>query len=157
MATKLEINHTKKVLLVADPGGHLTELLTLSEAFDERWEKCFATFPDRFATLENCCYFKRSKWIFLDIFVFSIKMFHLLLTRRPDIVVSTGSYIGMIAIVLAKMFWRIPCVFMECSAQVYTPSTTGKIVYHFTDLFLVQWEELLKKYGNKAKYVGGLI
>lgn len=147
----------KKVLLVSDPGGHLSELLVLSEAFDANWEKTYVTFPEKYATLENCHYFKRSKWISLDIIIFSIRIFCLILAERPDIVVSTGSYIGMVAIVIAKIFWRIPCIFMECSAQVYTPSKTGKIVYHFTDLFLVQWEELLKKYGSRAKYVGGLI
>ncbi len=152
-----EIKEKRKVLFVADPGGHLTELLILAEAFNENWEKMYITFPESYSELKNCHYFKRSRWIKWDIILFSIKMFRLILRYKPDIVVSTGSYIGMIAIVLAKTFWRIPCIFMECSAQVYTPSKTGKIVYHFTDLFLVQWEELLAKYGNKAKYVGGLI
>ena len=156
MSAKTEIKR-KKVLLVSDPGGHLTELLVLGKAFDQAWEKTYVTFPEEFAKLENCHYFRRSRWIQWDIILFSIKMFRLLFIYKPDIVVSTGSYVGMIAIVLAKVFWRIPCIFMECSAQVYTPSKTGKIVYHFTDLFLVQWEELLTKYGNKAKYVGGLI
>jgi len=147
----------KKVFLVSDPGGHLSELLVLAEAFDENWQKTYLTFPENYAILENCYYFKRSKWILLDILIFGFRIFWLLLIKRPDVVVSTGSYIGMIAIALAKIFLRVPCIFMECSAQVYTPSKTGRIVYHFTDLFLVQWEDLLPKYGDKAKYVGGVI
>ena len=34
-------------------------------------------------------------------------------------------------------------------------SLTGRLVYPFADLFLVQWESLLELY-PKAKYVGGI-
>ena len=145
-----------KVLLVADPGGHFTELLVLAEAFDDSYEKMFATFPEIYAEIENSFYFKSSN-LYLDLLIFPFKMFYLLISKRPKIIVSTGSHIGLIAIVLGKCLLRSKCIFMECSAQVYTPSRTGKIVYFFADLFLVQWEELLEKYGNKAKFVGGLI
>jgi len=38
---------------------------------------------------------------------------------------------------------------------VKSKTLTGKIVYKFADLFIVQWEEMLEEY-PKAKYVGGV-
>jgi hypothetical protein len=31
---------------------------------------------------------------------------------------------------------------------------TGKVVYPICDVFLVQWERLLKEYGTKAQFKG---
>ena len=36
-----------------------------------------------------------------------------------------------------------------------TKTITGKLVYKFADLFVVQWESMLKLY-PKAKYFGGI-
>nr|WP_225349401.1 hypothetical protein [Limosilactobacillus reuteri] len=46
-------------------------------------------------------------------------------------------------------------IYIESFARITTPSLTGKILYHFADLFIVQWKELLKVY-PKAKYFGGI-
>ena len=34
---------------------------------------------------------------------------------------------------------------------------TGLITYHMADMFLVQWEPLLKHYGPKARSRGGFV
>jgi UDP-N-acetylglucosamine:LPS N-acetylglucosamine transferase len=86
-----------------------------------------------------------------------VKIFLILLKERPDILFSTGSEIAAPAFYLGKFFYRTRLIYLECSAQVYRPSLTGRFIYPITDLFLVQWEPLLKRYGPKAKYVGGLI
>jgi beta-1,4-N-acetylglucosaminyltransferase len=45
---------------------------------------------------------------------------------------------------------------MECFTRIETLSGTGKVVYRFSDLFLVQWPELAAKH-EKASYEGRLI
>ena len=40
-------------------------------------------------------------------------------------------------------------------ANITTKTVTGRIIYHFADLFVVQWESMLKLY-PKAKYGGWL-
>jgi UDP-N-acetylglucosamine:LPS N-acetylglucosamine transferase len=91
-------------------------------------------------------------------FIFGlIKIFFIFLKEKPTILFSTGSEIAVPPFYLGKFFFRTKLIYLECSAQVYHPSLTGRCVYPITDLFLVQWEFLLKKYGSKAKYVGGLI
>jgi hypothetical protein len=46
--------------------------------------------------------------------------------------------------------------FIEGWYRVHTRSGTGPLVYPVVDLFLVQWPDVLRFYGPKACYEGGL-
>jgi beta-1,4-N-acetylglucosaminyltransferase len=85
-----------------------------------------------------------------------VSTFGILLRERPKLIVSTGSEIAIPAFYLAKLF-RIKTIFIESWARVIEPSGTGRLVYPVADVFLVQWECLLPKYGKKAKYEGAVI
>ena len=50
---------------------------------------------------------------------------------------------------------RKKIIYIESFARVDKKSLTGRLVYPFADLFLVQWEPMLKCY-PKAEYVGGI-
>jgi len=147
----------KKIGLICSAGGHYTEMLQLWQAF-EGYPKFLLTYQevttmDRVGThyLENIF---RSPIAFI---IGVVKIFLILLKEKPHILFSTGSEIAAPAFYFGKFIFRTKLIYLECSAQVYRPSLTGKCVYPIADLFLVQWEPLLKKYGPKAKYVGGLI
>ena len=146
----------KKIGLICSAGGHFTEMLQLQEAF--KGHRLFVITYREKATLnqENTYYLEtwRSPTGFI---VGLIKIFIIFLKEKPDILFSTGSEIAVPPFYLGKFLFRTKLIYLECSAQVYRPSLTGRCVYPITDLFLVQWEFLLKKYGPKAKYVGGLI
>lgn len=146
----------KKIGLICSAGGHFTEMLQLREAF--KGHRIFVITYREKATLnqENTYYLEtwRSPTGFI---VGLIKIFMIFLKEKPDILFSTGSEIAVPPFYLGKFLFRTKLIYLECSAQVYRPSLTGRCVYPITDLFLVQWEFLLKKYGPKAKYVGGLI
>ena len=146
----------KKIGLICSAGGHFTEMLQLREAF--QGHRIFVITYREKATLnqENTYYLKtwRSPTGFI---VGLIKIFIIFLKEKPDILFSTGSEIAVPPFYLGKFLFRTKLIYLECSAQVYRPSLTGRCVYPITDLFLVQWKFLLKKYGPKAKYVGGLI
>jgi beta-1,4-N-acetylglucosaminyltransferase len=55
---------------------------------------------------------------------------------------------------MAKLL-RVKVIFIETGSRIHALSTTGKIVYRFADLFLVQWPELLRAC-PKAIYAGRL-
>jgi UDP-N-acetylglucosamine:LPS N-acetylglucosamine transferase len=76
--------------------------------------------------------------------------------ERPDLIVSTGAEIAIPVVLIGKLF-RVPSLYVECGAQVTHPSATGRILYHFVDAFYVQWPELLKAYGPRARFRGSLI
>ena len=146
----------KKIGLICSAGGHFTEMLQLREAF--KGHRIFVITYREKATLnqENTYYLET--WRGPTGFIVGlIKIFIIFLKEKPDILFSTGSEIAVPPFYLGKFLFRTKLIYLECSAQVYRPSLTGRCVYPITDLFLVQWEFLLKKYGPKAKYVGGLI
>lgn len=76
--------------------------------------------------------------------------------ERPDLVVSTGAEIAIPVILVSKLF-RIPSIYVECGAQVTTPSFTGRIMYWLATRFYVQWPELREVYGPRARFEGSLI
>jgi beta-1,4-N-acetylglucosaminyltransferase len=147
----------KKIGLICSPGGHFTEMLQLLETFKGH-PVFFLTYREKAMLNRKNTYYVtalvKSPWAFL---MGVIKIFFILLKERPAILFSTGSEIAIPSFYLGKLLFRTKLIYLECSAQVYQASLTGRLVYPITDLFLVQWKPLLKRYGTKAKYVGGLI
>jgi beta-1,4-N-acetylglucosaminyltransferase len=92
-----------------------------------------------------------SKMIFASFTIAGI-----LLKEKPNIMVSTGSEIAIPAFYLAKLF-RIRTIFIESWCRVKVPSGTGKLVYAVSDVFLVQWQQMLNAYGPKAEFMGAVI
>lgn len=146
-----------KIALICSHGGHLTEILYLLEAF-EGHEIFFVTY-DSFRTKD----LNYKKYLLENIGTDPLKMskaflqmFKILSKEKPDTIISTGSEIAIPAFIIAK-FLKIRTIFIESWCRVKTKSGTGKIVYPLSDLFLVQWPELLELYGKKAKYKGAVI
>jgi UDP-N-acetylglucosamine:LPS N-acetylglucosamine transferase len=83
-------------------------------------------------------------------------VWQVLRNERPDALVSTGSEIAIPFFVLARI-QGIRTVFVESCCRIHSPSRTGKAVYPLADVFLVQWPQLLPRYGRKARYQGGLL
>lgn len=146
-----------KIALVCSHGGHLTEMLYLMDAFQDH-EIFFVTY-DNFRTRD----LGYKKYLLQNIGTSPLKMskaflnFIKILTKeKPEMIVSTGSEIAIPAFFIGKLF-RIKTVYIESWCRVSTRSGTGRIVYSFSDLFLVQWPELLELYGKKARYEGAVI
>jgi len=147
----------KKIGLICSAGGHYTEMLQLWEAF-EGYPKFLLTYREVTTKDQQGAYYIENIFRGPLAFIKGVtKTFAILLKERPNILFSTGSEIAAPAFYFGKFLFRTKLIYLECSAQVYQPSLTGRFVYPITDLFLVQWEPLLKHYGPKARYVGGLI
>jgi len=148
-----------RIVVVCSHGGHLTEALVLLEAF-EGHEVEFVTYRShrteelrqlgRVHLLRNIGFnpfwmavaFVRALWLFL--------------TTRIDVVLSTGSEIALPYIILGRVF-RKHTIFVETWARVAHPSGTARVVYPFSDLFLVQWEGMLNHCGPKAQFWGSVL
>jgi UDP-N-acetylglucosamine:LPS N-acetylglucosamine transferase len=89
--------------------------------------------------------------------LFCISIIKILLIERPKFLISTGGELTIPFFYLSKLFFGTKLIYLEIYARVTTPSVAGKLVYPITDLFLVQWQGLCKKYGKKARYVGALV
>lgn len=132
-------------------------MLQLWEAF-EGYSYFIITYKEESVSgQKNTYYLKNIARGPLAFLVGVVRILVILLKERPDIIFSTGSEIAITPFYFGKFLLRTKLIYLESGAQVYHPSGTGKFVYPITDLFLVQWEALLKRYGPKATYVGGLI
>lgn len=149
-----------KVCFVASSGGHWEEIMCLKEIADEN-DTCYVTEEggqSKDCNLEDLYVFPQINRSEKGFFKHFIKLFFdarkVLKKERPDVLVTTGALLAFPFCLLAK--WKgIKIVYIESFARVNNGSLTGKLVYPFADLFLVQWESLLKIY-PKAKYVGGI-
>ncbi len=145
-----------KICLLCSHGGHLTEVLYIMEAF-EGHETFFVTYDsvrtrqlDRRYLLDNI---GKNPW---KMATAAVRILRILRNERPDVIVSTGSEIAIPAFYLAKLL-RVKTIFIETWTRVEQPTGTGRLVYPVADVFLVQWERLLSKYGKKARYEGAIV
>jgi beta-1,4-N-acetylglucosaminyltransferase len=74
---------------------------------------------------------------------------------RPQAVLANGPSVAVPAALLGKLLGaRI--IYVESASRVQRMSTSGRIVYPFADLFIVQWPALQARY-RKAIYAGRLL
>ena len=135
----------KKACFIASSGGHWEELMCLREIADA-YDTFFVTEEGgqaedsnlkKIYTLPQINRHEKSFfWHFFKLFKSALKI---LKKEKPDFVITTGALIAFPFCIFAKL----------------RGIKIGKLVYPFADLFLVQWEPLLKFY-PKAKYVGGI-
>jgi UDP-N-acetylglucosamine:LPS N-acetylglucosamine transferase len=145
-----------KILLTCSQGGHVTEMLFLMDAFDGQ-DVVFLMYEH--PTIRNLQYKTHriekidiSMWRMLKAFQ---KIFTILKKEKPDLIVSTGSEIAIPTFVIGKMM-GIKTVYIESWCRVKTKSGTGRLLYYIADVFLVQWPDLVRIYGKKARYEGGI-
>ncbi len=66
---------------------------------------------------------------------------------NPKIVISTGADVTLSLMLISKLFGS-KIIFIESGANVTRPSLTGRLIYPFADLFIIQWKELEEYYPN---------
>lgn len=158
----------KKALFISSTGGHFVELMMLKPIFKNFdyyiiTEKTKSTISLKkeygnkinyvvFGTKDNMPLYilKTTYNTFKALFFFFL--------IRPKVVITTGAHTAMPMCIISKLFgWMFgtKLVFIETYANSKTKTGTGKFVYRFADLFIVQWKSMLKLY-PKAVYIGGI-
>lgn len=147
-----------KVLLVCSSGGHLAQLLQLSEWWSEH-DRQWVTFDTDDAvtklagedvvrahhpTTRNLPNLVRN----------TVLAWRTLRAYRPDVVVTTGAGVAV------PFFWlrRIVgarSVYLEVYDRVDSRTLTGRLCWPATDLFLVQWPEQQRLYPSSV-LLGGV-
>lgn len=149
-----------KVCLVCSHGGHFTETLQIMEAFAGH-EIFFATYHSPreadVLALAPGSYFTEnigmSLWRMLKAFPWALQI---LRKERPQVVISLGAEIAVPFFYCAKLF-GMKTIFIESWCRVENLSLTAKLVYPIVDEFWVQWPQLLKVCGSKARFKGAVI
>lgn len=145
-----------KIALVCSHGGHLTELMYLSEAFKEADTFLVSYDNPRTRAID-------SRKLLLpnlgekphECFRQIPRMIRVLQKEKPDVIISNGAELAIPFFYLGKALGS-RTVFIECFTRIDQPTITGKLVYPVSDLFLVLWPEMLNLYRHRAEYWGGL-
>lgn len=152
----------KKILFISSTGGHLTELLQLKSLFAKYnyylvTEKTKSSeyiqnqYPEKVSYLAYGT--KKNPFLYFFIFIFNIiKSLCIFIKQMPDTVITTGTHTAVPMCYIAKLF-RKKVIYIETFANRTSKTVAGKLVYPIADVFVVQWEEMLKLY-PKAQYWG---
>jgi len=146
----------KKIGLISSHGGHLTELLELAPAYEGMESFYYCYDADTTRKLPNAYVIPNAPYNPFSVLLNFWKVWRILRNEKPDCLLSTGAELAIPPFLLAKLM-GIPTVYIECGAQVTSASFTGRILVHVADEFYIQWPELEKVYGPKARFVGSLI
>lgn len=149
-----------KIGIACSPGGHLTEALQILPILNKH--QIFFYTIDVEHTRKSLRKYKRylirnpirSPLKYLSVIISSLSV---LFKEKPKVLISFGAGPTVPIVLMGKFLFGSKLIFVECAAQVYKPSLSGKIIYPFADLFFVQWRYLKEKYGDKAIYGGLLI
>ena len=148
-----------RICLVASAGGHLSQLLKLSQSWSG-YDTFFVTTAEvikeklsQYGPVYVVGECNRQHLIkLMKVFIHCIKV---TLRERPNVVISTGATAGCILCLLAKLA-RAKVIWIDSIANVEQLSLSGRLVRPFADLFLTQWSDVAKQYNN-VQYVGEII
>lgn len=152
----------RKVLFISSTGGHFDELLQLKPLF-KKYNSYIITEKDK--SNESLKEIYGDKMYFLPygtrakLFTYIFKYFYLCLRTvylyfkiRPKVIITTGTHTAGPMCIIGKIFGS-KIIYIETIANTNKKTATGKLIYPIADLFIVQWEEMLKLY-PKAIYGG---
>ena len=145
----------RKVMFIASTGGHLNELMQLKPMFKKYNSYIITEYDESTKGLKEeyknkisyLVYGTRSN-LFSYIFKFiynCFKSLFLYLKIRPKYIISTGTHTAVPMCYIGKIFGS-KIIFIETFANIKTKTLSGKLIYPIADLFIVQWEEMLKLY-----------
>ena len=150
----------KKVMFISSTGGHLNELLQLKKLM-KKYDSYLVTEKTK-STLSLKEDYKVSYLIYgtkhnmltypFKLIANCFKSLYLYIKIRPKVIITTGAHTAGPMCCIGKIF-RSKIIYIETFANMHSKTVTGKLVYKFADLFIVQWESMLEFY-PKATYGG---
>ncbi len=147
-----------KIAIPSSAGGHLTEILQIRGAYD-RYDKLFITAKRKdtedLAKSEKVFFVEDTGRSLIGLLKNIAQSFRIIGSEKPDVVITTGAGAAIPSCIIAKLMGA-KLVYIESYCRVKSRSMSGIILYPFADVFLVQWESMVGKYGKKARYWGGV-
>lgn len=151
-----------KVLFISSTGGHLSELMQLKSMFSkydyhiitEKTKSNMHLKEKHPKRVNYLVYGTKSNMLTypFKLLYNCFKSLFLYIKIRPKFIISTGAHTAGPMCCIGKIFGS-KIIYIETFANSETKSVTGKLVYKFADLFILQWEGMLKLY-PKAKFGG---
>lgn len=160
ICVRRKVASNKKLCFVASSGGHWEELMCL-DTIAQKNSSFFVTedgaqaegfLSEKIYTLPQIN--RHEKYFLLHFLKLFAKAGKIIFNEKPDVVITTGALIAFPFCLFVKLRGG-KVIYIESFARVHDASLTGKLVYRFADLFIVQWETMIDVY-PRVKYVGGI-
>jgi UDP-N-acetylglucosamine:LPS N-acetylglucosamine transferase len=142
MTTDTHDDPGREILLVASNGGHLLELIQLADLWPQE-SRHWVTFQTSDA--ESLLAGEKTTWAhhptnrnlpnLIRNFGLALRMVR---SSRFQAIVTTGAGVAVPFVILGR-FVGVNVVYIEGMARITSRSLTGRLVYPFTDTFIVQW------------------
>ena len=143
----------KKVCFVASSGGHLEEISRLKE-IASLYDSFLVTEKSDFK-IEGFCEKCYPIWQMNRKEILFGVAFRILSKEKPEFIITTGALAAYPFCIIGK-YYGSKIIYIESFARVKKPSLTGRLLYNFADLFIVQWEDMLELY-PKSVLGGGIL
>lgn len=145
----------KKVLFISSTGGHLKELLQLKKLFGKYDSYLITEKTDSTKKLKDEYKEKMGYMVFgtkdhmltypFKLLANCFKSLYFYFKIRPQYIITTGAHTAGPMCCIGKLFGS-KIIYIETFANIHTKTITGKLIYKFADLFVVQWKSMLKLY-----------
>lgn len=146
-----------KVLAVASGGGHWVQLRRLAPAFDGA-EVVYLTVEPSYRSQVGDAKFRvvidATRWNKVRLARMLVQIAWVVLTERPDVVISTGAAPGYFAIRIGKLLGA-RAMWIDSIANVEHLSMSGQKIMQHADRCLTQWEHLAS--GSGAEHAGAVL
>lgn len=151
---------SKKLCFAASSGGHF-EQISMLKPLMEKYDSFVVTEETAYKAVikgQKMYYMhqvnRRETLMPLWMMVNTMRSIRIMVSEKPDVVITTG-VLAMIPLCLLAKFFHKKLIYIESFAKVSSPTQTGKLLYKYADQFYVQWESMKKFYPN-AIYLGGI-
>lgn len=155
-------NNLKKVMFISSTGGHFHEMSQLKPLL-KKYDYYIVTEKTSDKMYLRNKYPKKVSYLmygtkdYMLTYPFKLlfncfKSLLLYIKVRPNVIITTGAHTAGPMCCIGKIFGS-KIIFIESMANITTKTITGRLIYKFADLFIVQWESMLELY-PKAKYGG---
>lgn len=154
----------KKVLFISSTGGHLSEMLQLKDMFN-RYDyhiitektKSNLSLKDKYPNKVNYLIYGTKDHPLtypFKLLANCFKSLYFYFRIHPDYIITTGAHTAGPMCLIGKIFGS-KVIYIETFANINTKTITGRLLYPFADMFIVQWHSMKKNY--KDSIDGGWI
>ncbi len=153
------VNQPLKICLAASAGGHLSQLLKLSDCWAGH-QVFFVTTSDMVRSkltslgtvyVTGECNYQHPVRVLKVLF----RIIKIIRKERPDVILSTGAAGGCLCCFVGK-WYHAKVIWVDSITNVQKMSLSGRLVRRIADLQLVQWPQLAKKYKH-TEFAGTLL
>ena len=138
----------KKICFISSSGGHLEQLKQLkmvAEKYNHYYVLPRNASTEKFREKKYLVgdFYRKNRIQFLFRFAFTaIQQLYIFIKERPDVVITTGAGVVIPTCIYAHFLGK-KLIYIESFARMKSLNETAKLLNRYTDLFIVQWEELL--------------